>query len=145
MVYYRWLSPNHALFFRDLAFRQLWFPIRYIIFWRLQRKVWGYLNGHGIGRHSEQDIYSIAENDLKSYSVILGNKEFLFGSKPCLADAALFAIVASFLYVHSFPATCPQERLIRLHLTNLANHAERMKTTFFPDWDEIISKNYRYE
>ena len=146
MVYYRWISPVHAAIFRDtMALKGFWFPIRFFIFRSLQRKIRGYLHGHGIGRHSEQDIYDIGERDLRAFSEILGNKEFLFGSKPCLADAALFALVTSFLYVHSFPATCPQERLVRLHLRNLAEHAERMKTTFYPDWDELVSKNSRCE
>ena len=142
-MYYRWLSPVHAAFFRDKVFRSVWFPLRYLIFWRFQRITKGYLHGHGIGRHSEEEIYSIAERDLRAVSQFLGSKEFLFGSKPCLADAALFGLVATFIYAHKFPATCPQEILIRKELVNLGQHAERMKKAFYPDWDEIISKKSR--
>ena len=39
-------------------------------------------------------MYGISERDLLAVSEILGEKKFLFGEKPCLADASLFAFVA---------------------------------------------------
>ena len=111
--------------------------LRAAVHWRFQKKVKGYLQGHGIGRHSEKELYSIAEKDLRAVSAILGQKEFLFGDKPCLADAALFALVSNFIW--QMPQ-CPQGKLILSELKNLEEHSKAMKEAFYPDWDELIRK-----
>ncbi|KAK3730130.1 hypothetical protein QZH41_004834 [Actinostola sp. cb2023] len=96
----------------------------------------GYLHGHGIGRHSVEEIYGIAERDLKAVSACLGEKKFLFGDKPCIADASLFALVSNFIW--QMPQ-CPQGKLILAQLKNLEDHSKRVKETFYPDWDELTS------
>ena len=97
---------------------------------------------HGIGRHSEQDVFGIAERDLLAVSEILGQKKFLFGEKPCLADAALFGFVAGFIW--DSPDS-PYGMLTKSKATNLVKHAERMTEMYYPDWDEIISKKTKSE
>lgn len=106
----------------------------------LQRKCKKDLWAHGIGRHSEQDVYGIGERDLLAVSEILGNKKFLFGEKPCLADAALFAFIAAIAW------DCPESPfalLTKSKAKNLDVHAKRMKELYYPDWDEIISKKLK--
>lgn len=132
-MYYRWLSSYAPEFRRDvLSF--IPFPLRNIAFWITQRRVRGSLYGHGIGRHSEKEIYGIAERDLRAVSVWLGKKKFLFGDQPSLVDAALFALVGNFIWQM---VGSPQARVIESDLKNLAEHANRMKELFYPDWNEI--------
>ena len=103
----------------------------------VRRKVKGDLWSHGIGRHTVQDLYGIAERDLLAVSEILGQKKFLFGEKPSLADAAVFAFVAA------ATRDCPQSpfaELTKFKAKNLERHARRMKELYYPDWDNIISK-----
>ena len=68
-------------------------PLNYLVLYKGQRKTRNYLWLHGIGRHTEEEMYAIAEPDLLAVSRILGDKKFLFGDKPCLADAALFGFI----------------------------------------------------
>ena len=91
-----------------------------------------------MGRHSEQELYGIAQRDLLAVSEILGQKKFLFGDKPCLADAALFAFIAASAW--DLPKSSFDE-LIETKAQNLHTHAQRMKELYYPDWDEIISRN----
>ena len=103
----------------------------------VKRKVRGDLWSHGIGRHSEQDLYGIAEKDMQAVSAILGQKKFLFGEKPCLADAAVFAYIAASTW------DCPQSpfaALTKSKAKNLEEHARIMKEIYYPDWDDIISR-----
>ena len=90
-----------------------------------------------MGRHNEQEIYDIAETDLLAVSEILGQKKFLFGDKPCLADAGLFSFTACSAW--ELPAS-PFAKIIKTKATNLSEHAQRMKELYYPDWDRIISK-----
>jgi len=103
----------------------------------MQKKFKNYLYSHGIGRHSEEELYGIAEKDLRAVSAALGDKKFLFGDKPCLADVSLFALVGNFIW--ALPKS-PQEQLILNELKNLEDHAKRIKEMYYPDWDELTTK-----
>ena len=61
---------------------------------------------HGMGRHTEQEIFEIAVKDLVAVSEILGPKKFLFGDKPCLADASLFAFIVGSAWEHPKKSIC---------------------------------------
>lgn len=89
---------------------------------------------HGMGRHTEQEIYEIAEKDLVAVSEILGPKKFLFGDKPCLADASLFAFIVGSAWEHP---KSPFVEFIKSKAQNLQEHALRMKEMYYPDWDEM--------
>ena len=100
---------------------------------KARRVLWS----HGIGRHSDEELYGIAERDLLAVSAILGQKKFLFGEKPCLADAAVFAFIIGAAW------DCPRSpfaEFTKAKAQNLQKHAQRMKELYYPDWDDIISK-----
>ncbi|KAL9953567.1 hypothetical protein ACROYT_G041004 [Oculina patagonica] len=136
IVYYRWCS-DYAPFVRDNWLGHLFFPVKYLAFYWFQRQYRNYLWSHGIGRHSEQDLYGIGEKDLLAVPQILGRKKFLFGDKPCLVDAVLFAFIAAFTW---YNPESPLGLFIKSKAKNLDEHAKRMKELFYPGWDEIISK-----
>ena len=94
------------------------------------------MHGHGIGRHSREEVYSIAQRDLKALSDFLGEKKFLMGEKPSMVDCSLFGLVANLLWQWD---KSPQSRYISRHLKNVEPYCERMKLRFYPDWDKIIS------
>lgn len=140
LVYCRWLSDYGAGIRKKLfskLFGHLFFPLKHLIAYRIKSKIRRDLWSHGMGRHSEQDLYGIAERDLLAVSEILGQKKFLFGEKPCLADVALFAFIAASAW--DCPLS-PFDVLIKSKAQNLDSHARRMKEMYYPDWDEIISK-----
>ena len=97
---------------------------------------------HGIGRHTEQELFGIAERDLFAVSEILGQKKFLFGDKPCTADAGLFAAIVCSAWEQP---ESPFMEIIKSKATNLEKHAQRMKALYYPDWDEIMSKKPKSE
>ncbi|KAK3087181.1 hypothetical protein FSP39_002749 [Pinctada imbricata] len=49
---------------------------------------------HGIGRHSQEDVYGIMKEDLTNLSNFLGKKKFLLGDQPCEDDCAVFGILS---------------------------------------------------
>lgn len=130
------MSKEHAHITKKTALRRLPAPLRPLIFSKLQGRARSYLHGHGMGRHTPEEIYSIAERDLRAVSEILDTKDFLFGTSPCVTDASLFSLVANFTWDLK---ESPQGKLVRTELTNLERHAYRMKQMFFPDWDKIVT------
>ena len=140
LVHCRWLSDYGASIRKKLfakLFGHLFFPLKHLLVYRVKSKIRKDLWSQGIGRHSEQDLYGIAEIDLLAVSDILGEKKFLFGEKPCLADAGLFAFIAASAWA------CPEspfDVLLKSKAKNLESHARRMKELYYPDWDKIISR-----
>ena len=47
----------------------------------------------GLGRHSEADINFLIDEDLAALSQMLGDKDYLLGRHPCLADASAFGFL----------------------------------------------------
>ncbi|XP_078383175.1 failed axon connections homolog [Oculina patagonica] len=139
MLYYRWCS-DYAPAMRERWHGHDFLPIKYLVFYWKQRRYGKYLWSHGIGRHSQQELYGIGEKDLLAVSEILGRKKFLFGEKPCLADAALFAFIAAFTW---YNAESPLALFTKSKAKNLDEHAKRMKELYYPDWDEIILKKHK--
>ena len=89
---------------------------------------------------NRRERFACGVGDLLAVSEILGHKKFLFGEKPCLADAALFAFIAAFTW--ESPES-PFALLTKSKAKNLDEHVKRMKELYYPDWDEIISKKHK--
>jgi len=141
IAYTRWVS-DYGTDSREKMLGHLPAPVKYLTICRVTRRMKNNLWSHGIGRHTEQELYGIAERDLLAVSDILGEKRFLFGDKPCLADASLFAFIVTSAW--EFPK-CPIGELIKSKAKNLDQHAQRMKELYYPDWDEIMSKKRKSE
>ncbi|XP_059839152.1 failed axon connections homolog [Hypanus sabinus] len=89
--------------------------------------------GHGIGRFSKEEIYTLMEKDMRALSVILGDKKYFMGPRLSTVDAAVFGQLAQAMW--TLPGTRP-ERLIRDELVNLAMYCERIRRKFWPEWTE---------
>ena len=133
LTYTYWLS-DYGKEYRERALGRLFQPLKYLVLYRTQKKFKNMLWSHGMGRHTEQEIFEIAEKDLVAVSEILGPKKFLFGDKPCLADASLFAFIVGSAWEHP---KSPFVEFIKSKAQNLQEHALRMKETYYPDWDEM--------
>ena len=81
----------------------------------------------GTGRHSPSEIAELAERDLDALATLLGGKPYLFGDRPCGADATLFSFVAHALVtifegpVHATAAHA-----------NLVAYRDRLMALYFP-------------
>ncbi|KAK6178361.1 hypothetical protein SNE40_013157 [Patella caerulea] len=95
----------------------------------LRLEMWG----HGIGRHSSNDIWHIGKEDIGALSNYLGERMFFLGDKPHEVDCALFGMLAQIIY--HMPGS-PHEKLIKEKHYNLSSYCDRMKDLYWPDWNE---------
>jgi len=113
------------------------FQLQLMIFrWTYKKKIAKRMHGHGIGRHSRDDIVAIGLDDLRALSAFLGGKKFICGDQPCLVDAGLFGCLAQFAY---FPVVTPHTELIKSECQNLQKYCDRIKDRYWPDWNEILT------
>ena len=54
----------------------------------------GELRGHGMGRHTTDEIESVGRSDLNALSDFVGEKPYLLGSEPTSYDATAYSFVA---------------------------------------------------
>eukprot|EP00794_Sanderia_malayensis_P005482 gene5482-6167_t len=100
-----------------------------------QRKARSTLDQQGIGRHSKEEIYHLAEQDLRALSDFLADKPYLMGAEVTSVDATAFGLLVNFLYSG---LESPQSKLINEELKNLKDFVERMKSEFWPDWQDMV-------
>ncbi|XP_046374619.2 failed axon connections homolog isoform X1 [Haliotis rufescens] len=131
LVLCRWVYDN-----KDWLHRVVGVPK--LLIWVVARNVKSQTNGHGIGRHGYEEMLQIMEADLRAISSYLGDKQFLFGDKPCETDAAIFGQLSQFRW--HMPGT-KGEQLVSETFANLRAYCERMKNAFWPDWAECITDN----
>lgn len=127
MIYPRWVKSDHHKRIADTFFGEIPGFIRMPIFRRIAKGVTNAAEGHGIGRHSDEEIYELGLDDIRSVERTLGSKKYILGDKPAETDATVFA----FLYgmaAEVFPT--PIQAYIR-DSNNLSTYLTRMETMAF--------------
>jgi hypothetical protein len=88
---------------------------------------------NGIGRHSEEDIIRLSQEDLLAISKYLGTKHYITGFKATKVDAALFGVLAQIVYL---PFETPQKKYIFQKCLNLREYCDRIRNRYWPDWED---------
>ena len=91
--------------------------------------------GHGLGRHSEPEIWQLANRSLKALSALLGDNAYLFGNTPCGADATAFGAIAGIL-TPFFPS---ELRDLASGYDNLVAYRDRMMARYYPDFAQALA------
>jgi len=129
MIYPRWIKTDHHKMIADTFFSEIPGLIRMPIFRSIAKGQAKAADGHGIGRHTDAEIFEMGLNDIKTIETFLGEKPFMFGDKPAEVDATVFP----FLYgmaADIFPT--PIQAYIKNSET-LTSYLERMEVTVFGD------------
>ncbi len=126
MVYSRWVEPTGWNIVRPLFFASLPWPMRRLVPRMARKTVLRKLDGHGIGRHSREEVFALGARDLAALSDLLGDNPFLFGDRPTLADATLFGFLVNIIG----PDVPSPLKDAALGHANLVAHTERMGEIF---------------
>ncbi|MCJ8344490.1 glutathione S-transferase family protein [bacterium] len=97
IVYSRWIREDTWPIAKKVWFDKMPFPLRHIIPLVARRGVKDKLQKQGLGRHSDQEILTIADKSLKSLSAVLGKKDFIMGDQVCSLDANVYGLLAQFI------------------------------------------------
>ena len=126
VTYFRWLVPEN--FERGPV--QFFAGMPEAVKDQVLSQVEAAMRANGVARHSEPEIVAVGLKSLASLSAILGDKPYLMGSRPCGADATVFAVLAA-LYTPEFPC---QLRTAALRFANLTAYCDRLMALFYPDF-----------
>lgn len=130
LVYSRWIDPAIAPTTRANIFSAVPGVIRGLVWAGAVRGVRKSLVGHGIGKHTQDEIYEFGCRDIAALSRILGDKDWLLGDQPCSADLTVWPYICTF----SMPDVpdSPMARAVKADEKLLA-YAARGWDRWYPD------------
>ncbi|CAJ0930325.1 unnamed protein product, partial [Mesorhabditis belari] len=101
---------------------------------RFQKNLKSSTHTQGYGRYSIEELELIIKNDLTALDTFLGEKLFFFGDQPSTFDATAFGPLAQVFFT---PLACRGvQRFAETNCKHLISWADRMKSRFWPDWNE---------
>ena len=86
------------------------------------------LQGHGMGRHSPEQIHALGMADIDALAVLLGEQDYFLGARVSSVDVIATAFLANILMV---PLETPIKSAAAGH-ANLVAYCRRMATRYFP-------------
>jgi glutathione S-transferase len=127
VVYTRWVEPEGWALTQTAFFAGLPAPLAWIIPPLARRGMVKELHGHGMGRHSREDVHALGCRDITALAGFLGDKPYLMGDQPCALDAVAYGFLANLLCV-------PLESALKHHAQKypqLERFCQRMKSRYY--------------
>jgi glutathione S-transferase len=127
VVHSRWIAAEGWHKTKVEFFRTLPAPLKLFVPALSRRGLMKSMKGHGMGRHSESEIYEIGKKDVTAIAVFLGNKAYFMGDRPSSIDATVFGFIANLV-------VAPVESALKEHALKyppLLAYCERMKARYF--------------
>ncbi len=130
----RWLDP--ANFARGPAhfFDGMPDAVRNGVQAEVQKRIHG-----AIGRHSDLETVALGVRSLAAIAALLGDKPFLFGHRPCGADATVFALLAAVLT----PWFEGELKRRAEGFGTLVAYVDRLMARFYPEFDWDLETSLR--
>ena len=97
MVHSRWISEQGWPTIKENFFGSMPFPLKLFLPGVLRKGVKKALHMHGLGRHSEEEILTIAKKDITALSDFLGSKDYFLINKPTTLDITAYAFLAELI------------------------------------------------
>jgi len=89
----RWIRPDGWAVLERTAFRRLPRPMRAIFPPLVRRSVRKSLEGQGTGRLTESENDALAAENGRALALLLADKPYLLGDRPCRSDATALAFI----------------------------------------------------
>ena len=96
----------------------------------MQKNIISQMQGHGIFRHSMEEIFKLGIEDFTAVSDYLGDKPYFMGNEPTTVDATLYGFLVNVMDV---PFGSPV-RDFCLSRPNLVAYCRRMGDRYFPEF-----------
>ena len=93
----RWMDKDNQIVIRDAWFGAIPVFIRGFIFGKIIKSMKRDMHGHGIGRHTDEEIFALGLADIKAFESVLGDKAYLLGDSPSEYDASCYGLLANFM------------------------------------------------
>lgn len=129
MLYDRWITEPGWETTRPAFFGAMSWPLRVIVPWVARRGIRAELRGHGMGRHTPEQIHALGIADVDALAELLGDQAYFLGEQPTSVDAVASSFLANILMVS---LDTPIKVAAQGH-SNLVAYCQRMARQYFPE------------
>ena len=130
MIYPRWIKKDHHKMMAQEAFKAVPGLLRGTVFRMVASALAKSADGHGIGKHTDAEIFELGIKDWQSVETLLGEKNFMLGDTPAEVDCTVYA------FLHGMNADVfdtPIQKYIKASPKLQAYHARMDKAVFGED------------
>ncbi len=128
LVYSRWIDDRNWPETRAVYFASLPPIVRTIVPKIARQQVLKNLAGHGMGRHSAEEVYQIGTKDLFALAHFLADKPYFMGDRPTTLDVSAYGVLANILS----PTLTSPLRDTAAQLDNIVRYCDRMQRQYYP-------------
>ena len=107
------------------------------ILWMITRMVKKQLHGQGMGRHTDEEVWSFMLDDLSALNNYLADKAFMMGAELTEVDCSVFGMLCQFVYMQE-DDVC--KGMVQDKFPKLYAYVERIKDSLWPDWNDICTE-----
>ena len=127
VVYTRWIEPTGWALTKAAFFDTMPLPFKWFVPTLARRGLVKSLHSHGMGRHSQAEIYALGMRDITALATFLADKPYFMGSEPCSLDATGYAFLANLVWP---PIESPLKQHA-LKYPQLVAYCERMRSRYY--------------
>lgn len=138
VLYSRWIDSKNWPIIKNTLFKKLPVIIRGIVAAKIRNIIRKELYNHGMGRHSQDEIYQMGDRDLEALNIYLGNRPYFMGETPTSIDACAYAFLANILHA---PISSPMTDYVKSQPT-LIDYCSRMREQYygrFSQRDQVLT------
>jgi glutathione S-transferase len=103
--------------------------LRDLAAWAYRHRINSQIRGHGLGRHTPEEVFQLGKEDIDALAHFLGEKPYFMGDSPTSLDASAYGILVN-------TVGCPIESPAKDHALarkNISDYCYRMQSEFFPE------------
>ena len=127
-IYSRWVEDAGFKLTRHIFFAKMPPVLKRIVPHLARRGLRQEMHGHGMGRHSRDEIYAIGCRDIAALAHILGDQPYFMGAQPSSLDATAYAFLANLMWIPIESPLLDQAK----KFPNLEAYCRRMKARYYP-------------
>jgi glutathione S-transferase len=130
VAWLRWSDEKSFAYVREVFLKVFPPVIGHYIVKVIRKSFFNIVRAQGMGQHTREEIVEFAKRDLKSLSVLLGDRTFFNGEKPTTIDATLYGFLVHGMWV-------PWDNEVKeytLSLKNLEAYCLRMEQRYWPGY-----------
>jgi len=129
MVYSRWQVEENWPIMDNIFFGHMPAEIRKEVSAGALEMMRGALYGHGMGRHSQDEVYTLGRRIIDDLGTLLADKDYFFGDNATSVDASVYGALINLV---QNPVPTPLRDYI-LANASLTAFLDRLSTRFFPN------------
>ena len=118
---------EHPDLTREALFATVPWPLRRIVFSIVRSGIVAEMRGHGIGRHTRDEIFAMGAADVEAIATRLADNRYFFGARLTSIDASLYAIIANIIQ----PSIDGPLKAAALRFPSLTSYVTRCEASVF--------------